>query len=394
MAALGSLVIAITGTTAGLQKAATKSQNIIKSIAKTATSLPALIGGAGAVTAAVGLAKVADSYTLIGNQLAYATGNATEAEKVQRELYNITRATGSSMKDNTKTYLKLNQAQELTGLSSEENLQVLGGLIAIMQKTGTSGAEASNSMLQLGQALTSGNLGGDEFKSLGENAPGVLNALAESLGVTRGELKLMSTAGELTSKKIGTALVEISQSAESSFDGLAQTAEKGMNHFVASFQWMWDQINDNSGIMKDVHDMFLRASGWLEENSLLIEQYVIDGWAAFINKTPEIIAAFGTVGRAMQWFGGIILKAINGWQKLIDLYEYWRTLIGASDDLFEQRRFVDRAIRDSGYTQEQVDAAANSPRTGTTQINNFNQQLSRSDITNITTDQQRQAARL
>ena len=64
-------------------------------------------------------------------------------------------------------------------------------LLAVHQKEAQ-----KNAMLQLTQGLASGQLQGDEFRSIAENAPMIENIIAKSMGVSRGELKELASEGQ------------------------------------------------------------------------------------------------------------------------------------------------------------------------------------------------------
>ncbi len=54
---------------------------------------------------------------------------------------------------------------------------------------GASIEEQKSAMLQLTQAMASGKLQGDELRSLAETSPALIQAIANKLGVSRGEVK-------------------------------------------------------------------------------------------------------------------------------------------------------------------------------------------------------------
>lgn len=75
----------------------------------------------------------------------------------------------------------------------------------IQQMTAISGAgaeEAKAAIIQLAQGLASGALRGDEFNSVAEQMPILLEVLQKSLGKTRAELRKMAEDGELTPQLI------------------------------------------------------------------------------------------------------------------------------------------------------------------------------------------------
>ena len=63
-------------------------------------------------------------------------------------------------------------------------------------------------LMQLGQALGSGALRGDELNSIIEQAPRLANAIADSFGVPIGQLKDLGKEGKLTSKELAQGLLK------------------------------------------------------------------------------------------------------------------------------------------------------------------------------------------
>ena len=72
--------------------------------------------------------------------------------------------------------------------------------------SGASTQESTNAMYQLTQAMASGRLQGDEYRSIIENAPMLANAIAEQCGVSRGELKELASDGAISADIIKAAV--------------------------------------------------------------------------------------------------------------------------------------------------------------------------------------------
>ena len=98
---------------------------------------------------------------------------------------------GVSLKDIETTFIGFNTAAKLGGASA---------------------VEASNAFRQLAQALGSGRLAGDEFRSVSEQVPLILKPLADELGVSVGALKELAAQGKLTSDVVIRALKKIGDS--------------------------------------------------------------------------------------------------------------------------------------------------------------------------------------
>ena len=75
------------------------------------------------------------------------------------------------------------------GISLDKIQTTYEGFNAVALASGTSAAAASGAFLQLSQALGSGRLQGDEFRSVSEQVPGILRLVAKEMDVTVGELK-------------------------------------------------------------------------------------------------------------------------------------------------------------------------------------------------------------
>ena len=123
------------------------------------------------------------------------------------------------VKDNAKTF-NLSQAESASqfsdiyarlrplGKTLEEVQTVYKGFNATAIASGTSAAAASGAFLQLSQALGSGRLQGDEFRSVSEQIPGILGLVADEMGVTVGELKKLGSEGAITSDILINALAK------------------------------------------------------------------------------------------------------------------------------------------------------------------------------------------
>lgn len=82
---------------------------------------------------------------------------------------------------------------------------------------GASSVEQSTGMYQLAQAMASGRLQGDEFRSISENAPMITQAIAQYTGKSIGELKVLSSEGAITAGIIKDAMFAAADDIEAKF---------------------------------------------------------------------------------------------------------------------------------------------------------------------------------
>ena len=108
----------------------------------------------------------------------------------------------------TALYGTMLRASEPLGRSQAEAARATETFGKALKLGGAGAAEASSATLQFSQALASGVLRGDEFNSIAEASPRIMQLLADSLGVTRGELRGMAEDGKLSADVLFNALTD------------------------------------------------------------------------------------------------------------------------------------------------------------------------------------------
>lgn len=176
-----------------------------------ATAGKALIGvfSVSALTGAIrGIANAADSYNLMNARLKLATESQEEFNTAQTELRRIATATQAPLESLATLYQRISRPLKEAGRSQKDILAVTEAVATSFRVSGASAQEAENGVIQFAQALGAGALRGDEFNSVAEQAPRLMQALADSLGVPIGALKEMAAQGLLTADVVTSALVE------------------------------------------------------------------------------------------------------------------------------------------------------------------------------------------
>lgn len=146
------------------------------------------------------------------------------SEAVQRNLVGVALRTRSTLGG---TAAAIQRMIKSTGDDAETSMRRVETLQKLLASAGASGSERASVSLQLGQALQSGVLSGDEFRSIRENAPvEFLDALARSAGITRGELKKFAEEQKLTTEIVLRALDGLATTADKKFGDLAISSEE------------------------------------------------------------------------------------------------------------------------------------------------------------------------
>lgn len=89
--------------------------------------------------------------------------------------------------------------------------------------SGATAEEQKNAMLQLTQAMSSGVLRGDELRSIFEQAPVLIQKIAEYLDVPIGEIRDMAAEGEITAEIVKNAMFAAADDINSKFSSMPMT---------------------------------------------------------------------------------------------------------------------------------------------------------------------------
>lgn len=181
-----------------------------------------------AAMAVVKAAQMADEMRMLAARVEVAAGSVQAGAEAMRALEGISRRTQTSMEGNVEVFARLNQSMIQMGGTQSDTLQLTELLGKAIKVSGASAVEAKSAMLQFGQALGSGKLAGDEFKSLMENAPYLMRKLAEGIGVPVGALKNLSEKGKLTSDVVVNALSKAASQIDQDFQKFPQTIDAAM----------------------------------------------------------------------------------------------------------------------------------------------------------------------
>ena len=162
----------------------------------------------------------------IGDQLRRAFGAAAELSGTEQRITNVTKKYAqfagiqNSAAQAAKTFA-ISQQQALsdfsdlasrlgaTGASLKDLENIYGGFNTLLLENAVGAQQAAAAQLQLNQALGSGRLAGEEFNSINETTPQLLDEVANVLGVARGELKQLASDGLISSQVLIQALTNI-----------------------------------------------------------------------------------------------------------------------------------------------------------------------------------------
>ena len=153
------------------------------------------------------LSRATDEITEIRNQLRLVTDGEAELERTQRNVFQLAQDTRSEFTSTANLYARIARNSADLEASQRNILDVTRAVNQSFQISGAGTAESASAALQLGQALASGVLRGEELNSILENSPRLASAIADGLGVGVGQLREMGSQGKLVSRDVFQAIL-------------------------------------------------------------------------------------------------------------------------------------------------------------------------------------------
>lgn len=247
-------------------------------------------------------------------------GTATETDTIVKQIYASAQNARGSFGDMVAVVAKFgNNARD--AFASQDEVIAFANLIQKqMTIAGASTQEASNAMLQLSQALGSGVLRGDELNSIFEQAPNLIQSIADYLDVPIGKIREIAQDGQLTADTVKAAIFSSADDINAKFEAMPMTWGQVWTSFqnsaLMAFQPVLDKVNELAN-----NDQF---QGFVENAIGLLAQlavYVLDFFntlasiGAFISDNWSIIApiVYGVIAALIAYaaISGIV-AAVNG----------------------------------------------------------------------------------
>jgi len=250
------------------------------------------------------LVNLSDSLTALKSKLSVAASSADNFSKSLSDVKKIALSTTQELDAVATLYSKISMSASNLGATQREVAVVTQSISKAIALSGANTQETASAVLQLGQALASGRLQGDELRAILESAPQLAKAIADGIGVTVAEMRQLGSEGKLVSKDIfgailkqtnqintmfrkvnvtfGMAFTNIKNSAKVLFDafnGLGSGFDYGVtgagNGTVEKIKTLADRLNDVAiaiyNLSQNLEDTFLRMqqSLWLFMDDLV-----------------------------------------------------------------------------------------------------------------------------
>jgi len=304
-----------------------------------------LLAGFATVSFAKSLLDTADAMQSINSQVRQVVSSESEYLAVQRQLLDVANNTRASLESTSILYVSTSRALKDYRYTQQEILQFTEATNNAMTIGGVQAEQQAAVLLQLSQALGSGVLQGDEFKSIAEAAPILLDTIAEYMGKSRAEIKKLGSEGELTADVLFKAISGASEKFGEQAAKMPMTMGQALTVFSNNWQSMISRLLNDSGAMSGIASIIKLIAdnlnlvvpimaGFAVAVTAATAQVIGLNVAMLANPFGLIAVAIGAVIGLITQFGDQIDIFGGGWSNLLDVIQaVWQAItetIGAA----------------------------------------------------------------
>lgn len=172
--------------------------------------------------------------------------------------------TGIAVEGTVTQFGNYNLAMKKAGRSADETVQLVTGLQAAMVGLGVGGAQAASVTLQLGQALGSNKLGGEELNTLREAMPQLVEFLRIRLKLTDEQFKKEAEGAKLTSARLIGPLMEFAAQSKEAMKNMVPTLKLATGQMGVVWERFQADMDKALGLSQYMARNLTGLAAWVE----------------------------------------------------------------------------------------------------------------------------------
>ena len=234
------------------------------------------------------LVRASDAYAGIQARLRMVAGGIQEAAELNDLIYASAQRARGSYEEMADSVSKIAMTTKKAFPDARDVVPFMEGVQKLFVIGGTGVEQQKNAMLQLTQALGSGKLQGDEFRSIAEAAPLIEQMVAKYMQIDPGQLKAISSEGKITADILRNSILTNLDLIEEQFGNMGRTWEQNM------------QVIENAGqrafapVFAEINALANSEAGQTFANAVV--------WGLHI----AAAAILGVINN-VKWLGGVIV---------------------------------------------------------------------------------------
>ena len=312
MADVASLVVKV--STDGVNKAQSDLDKLAKQSGKTESATASLTKSFGVLNVALGAMavgkltteffKTADAMKLVEARVKLVSTATEKYSNIQKELVSIANENRTSFSATAQLYSKMKPDLDRVGVSTATVMKITDAFGKSLLIGGASAEEAASATLQFAQAMASGRLQGDEYRSMIENNPRLMRLMREELGKTSAEIKQMATDGKLTADVIGGVLVRGMEKLQKEVKTIPETIGSSFQIFKTELGLTVEQLDKTTG----ASDLVIKATKSLTEAVKEAPQY----FERLNASMDDVEKRYPNIMKTLSAAGFVVGKLVDG----------------------------------------------------------------------------------
>lgn len=258
------------------------------------------------------IVQMADKMNTLNAQVKLVSKSTQEFTTAQRKLFEISQNTRGSLEATTTLYVRSSRALKDFGYSQQRVLNFTETLNKAMAVGGVGAQEQASALFQLSQALGSGRLQGDEFRTIAEAAPIILDTIAEYMGRSRAEIKALGSEGKITSEIIFKAMETASGKIAKEFEGMPLTFGQAMQQMENSTMKFVDEFAKTTGAFSGAAEMVSFLAKNFDTLSVVIGGVLVGQLAKYTVSMSTAAIATSRQAIASQGLAGVLKNGLGG----------------------------------------------------------------------------------
>jgi tape measure domain-containing protein len=328
--------------------------------------------GAGAALAV--FKNFVDQAQSANNAIRSVSETQAQFNALQSETLRVANLTGEAFRSTATGVIRVYRSIEDMGGTAADAIKVVETLNKTLVVSGATGSEATSTLIQFTQALQSGVLQGDELRSLRENAPLAMKAIAKAAGVSTAELKKLGAEGKLTTdilvkaftdKQFIKELDEMRDRMDRTFSQSIQVAANNISVFFA-------KLEESTGVLAKVGDGLVLLSNSLNliaQNKFLI---LAVGLSLGLAKLSAVITSLGGVALTTSSAMTVLGVAVSRVSAAVALFVRTNPLlIAISVGVLAIAAAFDKSARSAAAAAEAIDKIRQSIALENMKFNDF-----------------------
>lgn len=272
-------------------------------------SLQGLLAAVGVSFGAMEIIQIADDFKNLESRVRLATGAGVEFVNGFDGVKEIANDTRLSLESTGELFAKMTQATQDLDISQSDLLTTTKAINQAIVVSGAGAEQASAGIMQLSQGLAGGIIRAEEYNSVMENMPRVMQAAAAGMNMSMGEIRQYMLDGKLTAEDFLNAIESQASVLQAEFDSMPVTFSQSVqvlkNNLMLLIGDMDKTLQSSSGLSQGIMDIADNLENIDPAIISALEQSMTSLWEVAETVGATLLEIYNTFSDVLNIAGGI-----------------------------------------------------------------------------------------